>query len=260
MTGDGFVKIYGDRLLDSTLWLEPPDVRLVFLSMLAVADQDGVVDVPGIRALARKINLPVDYVEPALARLMEPDPDSRSQSHEGRRVLARPRPDVGWVCVNYESYREFRGRKTELARQRQARKRERDAGRDERDCHVGHASSASASGSEAASETVDGPTLLEFAKAWRELTHRSEFQDFVAGIGNTTGTEQQWLQDVRKMCGTVAEFRARVTARLAEDSKGFLLGQTLLHWQRGPLQAPAGNPTGPQPAPTVDEYDADAQP
>ena len=139
--GDGFVKLYGDRLLDSTLWLEAPEVRLVFLSMLAVADQGGVIDVPGIRALARKLNLTVEYLEPALEKLMEPDPDSRSEAHEGRRVRKRGRPVVGWQCVNYETYREFRGKKVELARLRQAKKRERDAVRDERDSNASHATS-----------------------------------------------------------------------------------------------------------------------
>ena len=60
--------------------------------LLAVADQGGVIDGPGIRALARKLNLTVEYLEPALEKLMEPAPDSRSEAHEGRRVLKRGRP------------------------------------------------------------------------------------------------------------------------------------------------------------------------
>lgn len=88
-----------------------------------------------------------------------------------------------------------------------------------------------------------GDPLLDFAKAWRKRTHRSEFADYVDGCGQLTGTEQQWLVEVRKMCsGSAAEFDARVVARLAEDPKGFLLGQTLEHWRKGPLQRPASAP------------------
>ncbi len=247
--GDGFVKIYGDKLMDSTLWLEPPEVRLVFLSMLAVADENGVIDVPGLRALARKLNLPLEYLEPALERLMEPDPDSRSEAEDGRRVLKRQRPDVGWQCVNYEAYREFRGKKVEQARIRQQRKRARDAGRDDRDSNAGHATSASASTS--ASED-GGDSLIDFAKAWRGITGRSDFEEFVA-VGQVGGTEHQALEGFRRACGgSVAEFRSRVSARLAEEDNGFLLKQTLLHWVNGPIKARAEAPKQDAPGGTED--------
>lgn len=118
---NGFVKIYGDRLLNSTLWEEAPEVRLVFISMLAIADRAGFVDCPaGVPTLARRINLPTDYIERALAILEAPDPRSRSKSEEGRRLL---RKDGGWLVVTYMDHREYRTHKQEADRKRIAAQR-----------------------------------------------------------------------------------------------------------------------------------------
>ena len=88
-----------------------------------------------------------------------------------------------------------------------------------------------------------GDPLLEFAKSWRKLTGRSEFADYVDGCGQVGGTELQWLRDVRKVCGgSAVQFIARMTARLASDKGEFLLGQTLHHWLKGPLQRPVVAP------------------
>lgn len=118
----GFVKIYGDKLITSSLWDEIPEARLVFMAMLAIADARGYVDIPNERALARVLNLPEDYVARALAVLMAPDRGSRSPDHEGMRLL---RDGSGWRCVNYEKYREYRSPKQEATRQRVAKHRAR---------------------------------------------------------------------------------------------------------------------------------------
>lgn len=85
--------------------------------------------------------------------------------------------------------------------------------------------------------------LLAFAVAWRDLTGRSEFQDLVAGCGVVGGTEAQALAEFRKACGgSVAEFRARVTARLANDRNDFNLSQTLVRWSSDLINVPAKAP------------------
>jgi hypothetical protein len=121
----GFVKIYGSRLMTSSLWDETPEARLVFLSLLAIADRDGFVDVPNEKALARVLNLPPDYLERALVVLMAPDDGSRNKAFEGRRVL---REGSGWLCVSYKDYRDYRSPKQEATRERVARWRAGKAG------------------------------------------------------------------------------------------------------------------------------------
>ena len=117
----GFVKIYGTQLLDSTLWMEDWQARLVFVSMLALADQKGFVNIPSVRVLASRLNLPQVEVERGLEVLLAPDKESRSPEEEGRRVLAL---ETGWHVVNYEKYREFRTERQEAARLRVAKWRD----------------------------------------------------------------------------------------------------------------------------------------
>lgn len=112
---NGFVKIYGSKLISSSLWDEAPEARLVFLGMLALADQNGIVDTPNERALARMLNLPEEWIAKALAVLMAPDEGSRTDVEEGRRVV---RCGTVYRCVNYERYREFRSAKQEADRVR----------------------------------------------------------------------------------------------------------------------------------------------
>lgn len=117
----GFVKIYGDRLLDSTLWLECWQARLVFLGMLAAADSQGVVDIPSVEVLAHRLNLSVPDTRAGLDVLEAPDKNSRSEAEEGRRVV---REGDHWRLVNYSKYREFRTSKQEQTRRRVARHRQ----------------------------------------------------------------------------------------------------------------------------------------
>jgi hypothetical protein len=123
---NGFVKVYGGRLLSSSLWSECWQARLVFLSMLAAADKDGCVDAMGTRALARVINLSIEDTEIGLAVLESADPDSRDKAHEGRRVI---RTDGGWLVLNRVKYRDLRSERQKQDAARQARLRAR---------HVGH--------------------------------------------------------------------------------------------------------------------------
>lgn len=122
----GYTKLFGS-LIHSTIWREPDHVRIVWMTMLAMADRDGVVEasVPGLADAARKS---IPETEAALARLTDPDPYSRTPDHEGRRIEA---VRGGWRLLNHAIYREKAS--TEDAREkaaaRQARKRERDMSR-----------------------------------------------------------------------------------------------------------------------------------
>jgi len=104
-------------ILDSTLWLSSPDTRVVFITMLAMAHPDGMVEAtaPGI---ARRANMEIDRVRSALGELESPDPDSRTMADDGRRIK---RVDGGYEITNYTLYRE----KDHTAKERMRRMRER---------------------------------------------------------------------------------------------------------------------------------------
>jgi hypothetical protein len=96
----GFTKLFCS-ILDSTIWSEDNHTRLVWITMLAMADRRGHVDasVPGLAIRAR---VPIDQCEQALAILSAPDKYSRSSAFEGRRIEAI---EGGWKLLNYLAYR-----------------------------------------------------------------------------------------------------------------------------------------------------------
>jgi len=120
----GFTKLFG-TLITSTIWRESDKTRIVWITMLALADRNGEVaaSVPGLAALA---NVEIDQCREALEVLGAPDPDSRTETHGGRRI---EKIEGGWVLLNYAKYREL-GRavdRTEYLRKKQQESRARRA-------------------------------------------------------------------------------------------------------------------------------------
>jgi hypothetical protein len=97
----GYTKLFGS-ILDSTVWQTPQHVRLTWITMLAMADRDGLVEasVPG---LALRAGVDRSECEQALALFLAPDPDSRTPDHEGRRI---EKVDGGWRLLNHAKYAE----------------------------------------------------------------------------------------------------------------------------------------------------------
>lgn len=114
------MKLFGS-ILDSTVWFEDDSTRLVWVTMLAMADSKGYVgaSVPGI---ANRARVTVEQAEKALAVFLAPDPRSRSKEHDGRRIAEVER---GWVLLNYLKFREQRDQETRRAQYRESKARAR---------------------------------------------------------------------------------------------------------------------------------------
>ncbi len=99
----GFTKLFSS-IVTSTIWQEDDKTRIVWITLLALADAQGRVDgsVPG---LAHVANVGLGECEHALERLSNPDPYSRTKDFEGRRIESI---DGGWQILNYAKYREKR--------------------------------------------------------------------------------------------------------------------------------------------------------
>lgn len=97
----GFTKLFS-TIVTSSIWSEDDKTRIVWITMLALANREGVVEaaVPGLANAAR---VSVEDCEAALKRFCEPDKYSRSKSHDGRRIEAI---EGGWKLLNHASYRE----------------------------------------------------------------------------------------------------------------------------------------------------------
>jgi hypothetical protein len=111
------------KLLTSTVWQEDDRTRIVWITMLALADTQGRVaaTVPGLANMAR---VSVEATRAAIGRLMAPDPWSRTPDSEGRRI---EKIDGGWRIINFRKFNSGRDAeiRREQNRQAQARWRER---------------------------------------------------------------------------------------------------------------------------------------
>ncbi len=99
----GYTKLF-DEILASTIWQAPDHVRLVWITMLAMKDDrhEVMASIPG---LAKNANVTIEQCENAIQELSSPDPYSRSQEYEGRRIEA---VRGGWHILNGEYYRQKR--------------------------------------------------------------------------------------------------------------------------------------------------------
>lgn len=119
----GYTKLFG-TLIGSTIWRdESKETKIVWITMLAMANRDGVVEasIPGLADFAK---VTMEECKAALARLLSPDEYSRTPDNEGRRIKEI---DGGWLILNHAKYREklnLEDRRLYLA-QKQAEYRER---------------------------------------------------------------------------------------------------------------------------------------
>jgi hypothetical protein len=92
-----YVKLF-TTLTDSSVWALPDHIRVIWISMLSMANARGNVhaSVLGIANRARKS---VAEVEEALRLFMSPDPYSRTKSDDGRRLVEI---DGGWHFITWD--------------------------------------------------------------------------------------------------------------------------------------------------------------
>lgn len=113
----GYTKLFAS-ILESTIWMETPPIKVVWITLLAMADRDGIVEA-SIPGLAKRAGVERTQCEQAMAVFLAPDPDSRTTEFEGRRIEVVP---GGWRLLNYEVYRE-RASKEDRAEKNAARQR-----------------------------------------------------------------------------------------------------------------------------------------
>lgn len=140
----GFTKLKSS-LIQSTIWDEPSPTRVVWITMLALADAEGFVEasVPGLAHAAR---VSVAECEEALRCFTSPDPYSKNPANDGRRVA---KADRGWLLLNYREHRNTEHRDPDRRREqnREAKRRQRaiDAAQQGQDVSQRQPASASVS-------------------------------------------------------------------------------------------------------------------
>lgn len=123
MTTDSFTKL-SSGILASTVWQEPNSTRIVWITMLALADRNGHVmaSIPGLAHLAR---VTIAEAEAALQTFYAPDAYSRTLDNEGRRIEAIK---GGWRLLNHGAYRAKRDPQDTTDRKREWDRQNRPSG------------------------------------------------------------------------------------------------------------------------------------
>lgn len=125
----GYTKLF-NSIITSTIWTEDDKTRIVWITMLALADKNGEVQgsVPG---LARLSGVSVEAAQTALKKFLSPDKHSRTKDDEGRRIEAI---DGGWSLLNHAKYRAMaskdESKQSAATRQRRYRERQKRNGSD----------------------------------------------------------------------------------------------------------------------------------
>lgn len=179
------------KILDSSIWLESTETRIVWITLIAAMDQDGFAAFSAIENLARRAGVTVTQAEAAVIVLLNPDVESGDPDFGGRRIERVP---GGFIVLNAIKYREISNdaNRREQTRLRVAAHRERLAKLKACNVNVTHSNAesvfvtpASASASEciksAKTKKMELPGIPEklntpeFVSAWsRWLSHRKE--------------------------------------------------------------------------------------
>lgn len=209
----GFVKIYGS-LVFSSVWRESKDTKILWVTMLALADPTGFVE-GSVSGIAHVAGLTREECVASLDSLMKPDPDSKTPDNEGRRIEAVAR---GWRILNYEMYREMRTRSQEDAarRQRDSRARRRDGHEESQMSQPVTDASASASPSssespsekETAKDSLNGerPGVAKLA-AFMAANDFGPFRDLVEG----------YIRASKSSMAVMATFEMHLTGEMGHE-------------------------------------------
>jgi hypothetical protein len=183
---DGFTKLFSS-IVTSSIWAEDDKTRIIWVTMLALADSDGYV-AASIVGLANIARFSIEETKMALEKLMSPDEYSRTKEFEGKRIEV---VDGGWLILNYRMYRDrarVESRREYLKNyMREKRKHEVLTGVNSGLTGVNHSASASSSASGIGKEDerkgglkvpyigVEIPATLSAVTGFEEL-----FNDFLA--------------------------------------------------------------------------------
>lgn len=204
----GYTKLHAS-ILDSSVWLTDKETRLVWITMLAMADQDGVVNA-SVGGLAHRARVTHEECQAALDVFMKPDPDSRDGT-TGERIEKVP---GGWLVLNHANYRDIRTREQIATAARVKRYRESRVTVTGNDVTRSNAPPAYASESSSGGESTRGG----------KRTVPAEKPDDV-----TDEVWQEWLDMRRRQKSSTSALVLTQTRKKAEAA-GMTMDEALTHW------------------------------
>ena len=195
-------------ITDSTVWAEPNTTRIAWITMLAMADRHGYVgaSIPG---LANRARITIPEAEAAIHCFLSPDPYSRSQEFEGRRIEVA---DRGWILLNYERFRDMRDEEARKEYERN-RKREQRKSKLSRNVPIVPKCPAVSAHTEAYAEAYIGSTNVD-PLVWAEfVSHRKSIRKPLSAL-----SAQKNMNILAKL--SPAQQREAVDATIANNWTG----------------------------------------
>lgn len=200
-------------LVNSSLWSEPDHIRLLFITLLALADRDGIIY--GSRSgLMRAAMIDLDAAkeyDPWMA-LMSPDDDSsdlmRNPDNEGRRLEEIP---GGFRIINYTYYRSLRDSEDRKTQNKKAQQRHREK--------VSHNKPASATVSHCHDIEIESESKIEkkekiicpVGTLKGRPKDQKEVESFCVSIGLLASDgEAMWLEWQERGYGKTKDWKAKI--------------------------------------------------
>lgn len=120
---EAYTKLF-HRILQSSVWGLPDRIRIVWITLLAMANNKGEV-ISTVEYLARQARLEhyISDVRKALELFMAPDPESLTSAHKGRRL---ERIEGGWRLLNFEKYRDLMKQEARRESWRESKRKSRE--------------------------------------------------------------------------------------------------------------------------------------
>ena len=170
----GYTKLF-NSILASTIWREEKETKILWITMLAMADKDGMVEasIPGLADLAR---LTVKETQKALGILESPDEFSRTKDHEGRRI----EPVLGgWLVLNHSKYRQKMDmdERREYLRVKKQESRDRQRQQSVNNCPETSTKSTQAESREQRADSEADQYSEEFESFWKAYPNKKAKQD-----------------------------------------------------------------------------------
>jgi hypothetical protein len=188
---DGYTKLYAD-IVDSSIWKEDSDTCKVWITLLALCNAEGFVR-GSVGWLASKAKVSTESTTVALTKFLNPDPESRTEAHEGRRLEQVER---GWLILNYTYFRnEHQQLSTNPRRvyQREWMRKKRLSTASQQNVNTVNTASASVS----ASVPVQGKGCGERDFPEVEIPSWQEVQAEAAKIGLVDWKAKDWFDEMQ---------------------------------------------------------------
>ena len=191
MYGKIFESIYEGTLAEDWRAL------VTFQQMIVLCDSDGCIDMTP-NSISRRTGIPIEHIEIGISILESPDPYSRTQAEEGRRItrIDAHRP-WGWMLVNHTKYRDLRDIETvrEQTRERVRRHRESKNIKGIDPVTVGNGSNAKKRHTDTDTYNKDSSSVPPFDTFWLAYPKKENKQKSEKAFNKLSVIDQQAATD-----------------------------------------------------------------